>query len=52
MKLFKELIRGATEMGAKMLTVPVKLHFMNGRVIKLLERLGFKQVEVIMARKL
>ncbi len=50
-KLFKELMRGAEGMGAKMLTVPVKLHFMNGRVIKLLERLGFKQVEVVMARR-
>jgi len=51
-KLFKALIRGATEMGAKNLTVPVKLHFMNARVIKLLERLGFKQIEVIMAMRI
>lgn len=50
-KLFKELIKGCEGMGAKMLTVPVKLHFMNARVIKLLERLGFKQIEVVMARR-
>jgi GNAT superfamily N-acetyltransferase len=51
-KLFKALIRGVEEMGGKMLTVPVKLHFMNARVIKLLERLGFKQIEVIMAKRI
>lgn len=51
-KLFKELVRGVEIMGAKVLTVPVKLHFMNARVIKLLERLGFRQIEVIMSKRI
>lgn len=51
-RLFKELVRGVEAMGAKVLMVPVKLHFMNGRVIKLLKRLGFEPVETVMARRL
>ncbi len=51
-RLFKELLRGVEAMGARMLTVPVKLHFMNGRVIKLLKRLGFEPIEIVMARRL
>ena len=51
-KMFKELLRGVEEMGAQIASVPVKMHFMGGRVIKLLERLGFKQVEILMTRKM
>lgn len=51
-KLFKEVLRGIKAMDCKMLTVPVKLHFMNARVIKLLERLGLRQIEVIMAKRI
>jgi len=50
-KMFKALLRGVEEMGAKIASVPVKLHFMNARVIKLLERLGFKQTEVLMTKR-
>src|SRR6266566_6767577 len=51
-KMFKALLRGVEEMDAKIASVPVKLHFMNARVIKLLERLGFKQTEVIMTTRI
>jgi len=51
-KLFKEAIRGATEWGAKELSVPVGLHVMDGRLEKLLKRLGFRPVETIHARRL
>jgi GNAT superfamily N-acetyltransferase len=50
-KMFKALLRGASDMNAKIASVPVKLHFMGGRVIKLLERLGFSKVEILMTQR-
>lgn len=51
-KLFKELLRAAKEWGITVVTVPIKLHFMNARVGRLLERLGFKAIETIYARRI
>lgn len=51
-KLFKELIRGTREMGGAILQLSIKLHFENGRVAKLLTRLGFHPVETMYALRL
>ncbi len=51
-KLFKELTRGVKAAGGKMLLVSAKNDFMDGRVIKLLKRLGFTAVETVMERRL
>lgn len=51
-KLFKEAARAATEWGAVEFAVPVELHMMDGRLARLLQRLGFRPVETIHSRKL
>jgi len=51
-KLFKEAIRAATEWRVKEFAVPVELHVMDGRLEKLLKRLGFRAVEVVHSRRL
>lgn len=51
-KLFKEAIQACTTWGVKELAVPVELHMMDGRLEKLLKRLGFRPVETIHARRL
>jgi hypothetical protein len=51
-RLFKALITGAKVMGIVNLTLATKLHFMDNRVTKLLQRLGFKPIETIHAMRL
>lgn len=50
-RMFKELLRQAKEWGIVKITVPIKLHYMNARVGKLLERLGFTAIETVYSRK-
>ena len=45
MRLFKTLIKDARIMGVVNLTLATKLHFMDNRVTKLLQRLGFQPIE-------
>lgn len=51
-RLFKELIRGAREMEGAILQLVAKHHFEDGRVEKLLKRLGFTPVETVMSMRL
>ena len=51
-KLMQTLIRDAKTMGAVNLTLATKTHFMDNRVTKLLQRLGFKPIETIHAMRL
>ena|ERR1700761_8333982 len=51
-RFFKTLIRDATTMGAKNLTMATKHHFMGNRVTKLLQRLGFAPIETIHSMRL
>lgn len=51
-KLFKTLIRDAKLMGVVNLTLSTKHHFMDNRVTKLLQRLGFVPIETIHAMRL
>lgn len=51
-RLFKDLIKGAKIMGAANLTLATKTHFMDNRVTKLLQRLGFVPIETIHAMRL
>ena len=51
-RFFKTLIRDAKTMGAVNLTLATKYHFMDNRVTKLLQRLGFKPIETIHAMRL
>lgn len=50
--LFKILIRDARAMGAANLTLATKHHFMDNRVTKLLQRLGFSPIETVHAMRL
>lgn len=51
-KLFKILIRDAKVMGAVNLTLSTKHHFMDNRVTKLLQRLGFTPIETVHSMRL
>ena len=51
-KLFKTLSRDARAMGAVNLTLTTKHHFMDNRVTKLLQRLGFTPIETVHAMRL
>jgi GNAT superfamily N-acetyltransferase len=51
-RLFKTLIRDAKEMGCANLTLATKTHFMDNRVTKLLQMLGFVPIETIHAMRL
>jgi GNAT superfamily N-acetyltransferase len=51
-KMFKALIRGARDMNAAKLTVASTLGFSDGRVTKLLQRLGLKPTELLHSMRL
>lgn len=51
-KLFKTLIRDAKAMELVNLTLATKTHFMDNRVTKLLQRLGFMPIETVHAMRL
>lgn len=51
-RLFKTLIKDAKTMGVINLLLGTKTHFMENRVTKLLQRLGFKPIETIHAMRL
>ncbi len=51
-KLFKRLIQDAKKMEVANLTLATKHHFMDNRVTKLLQRLGFMPIETIHAMRL
>jgi GNAT superfamily N-acetyltransferase len=51
-KLFKRLIADARTLGVVNLTLATKIHFMDNRVTKLLQRLGFKPIETVHAMRL
>ena len=51
-RIFKTLIRDARAMGAANLTLATKTHFMDNRVTKLLQRLGFAPIETVHAMRL
>lgn len=51
-RLFKALIAGARALGVVNLTLATKMHFMDNRVTKLLQRLGFKPIETVHAMRL
>lgn len=51
-RMFKALIAGAKVMKAANLTLATKMHFMDNRVTKLLQRLGFTPIETIHAMRL
>jgi|HubBroStandDraft_1064217.scaffolds.fasta_scaffold03155_6 GNAT superfamily N-acetyltransferase len=51
-RLFKTLIADAKTMGIVNLTLATKTHFMDNRVTKLLQRLGFMPIETIHAMRL
>lgn len=51
-RLFKTLIRDARAMGVVNLTLATKHHFMQNRVTKLLQRLGFVPIETVHSMRL
>lgn len=51
-KLFKTLIRDAKAIGVVNLTLSTKHHFMQNRVTKLLQRLGFVPTETVHSMRL
>ena len=51
-RMFKTLIRDAKLMGVVNLTLSTKHHFMDNRVTKLLQRLGFTPIETVHAMRL
>ena len=51
-RFLKTLIRDAKSMGVVNLLMGTKTHFMQNRVTKLLQRLGFKPIETIHAMRL
>lgn len=51
-RLFKTLIADAKTQGVVNLTLSTKIHFMDNRVTKLLQRLGFKPIETVHAMRL
>jgi hypothetical protein len=51
-RFLKALITGAKALKAANLTIATKLHFMDNRVSKLLQRLGFRPIETIHAMRL
>ncbi len=51
-KFFKQLIRDSKLQGVVKLTVTTKHHFMDNRVTKLLQRLGFVPIETVHAMRL
>lgn len=51
-RMFKELLRQSKEWGSLFVVVSVECHFMDGRVSKLLKRLGFEPTEIVHSRKL
>ncbi len=51
-RLFKAMLQGAKAMQVVNMTITTKLHFMDNRVTKLLQRLGFKPIETVHAIKL
>ena len=51
-RFLSTLVRDARAMNAKNLTITVKLHFMGGRVAKLLQRLGLRPIETVLAMRL
>lgn len=51
-RMFKHLIRDAKVMGAVNLTLSTKHHFMDNRVTKLLQRLGFTPIETVHSMRL
>mgnify|MGYP001614702923 CR=1 FL=1 len=51
-RLFKTLIKDAQTMEVVNLTLPTKHHFMDNRVTKLLQRLGFVPIETVHAMRL
>lgn len=51
-RMFKELLRQSKEWGSLFVVASIECHFMEARVGKMLERLGFTQTEVVYSRKL
>lgn len=51
-RFFKALVGGAKSMGVVNLTLATKMHFMDNRVTKLLQRLGFVPIETNHAMRL
>jgi GNAT superfamily N-acetyltransferase len=51
-RFLKTLVKDAKVMGVANLTLATKTHFMDNRVTKLLQRLGFKPIETIHAMRL
>jgi GNAT superfamily N-acetyltransferase len=51
-RLFTTCLRGLKEREVKVVTVAFKLHFKGARVGKLLARLGFKPVDIVVRRRL
>ena len=54
-RMFRENMEGLKEQGAKVHTINFKLHFKNARgrgVGKLLSRLGYKPIEIVMQKRL
>ena len=51
-KMFGEVLRGLKNDGVQIVTVNFKLHFKDGRVGKLLARLGFAPTDIVLRRRL
>ncbi len=51
-RLFKAMLQGAKAMQVVNMTIATKLHFMDNRVTKLLQRLGFNPIETVHSMRL
>lgn len=51
-KMFKENLRGLEVQGVEVSVVNFKLHFQDGRVGKLLARLGYEPTDIVMRKRL